>query len=65
MAAPARPAIHALPFRTPLLYDHIRHPLYVGWAMAFWATPTMTLGHLLFAGTMTTYMAIAVLLRGA
>jgi methanethiol S-methyltransferase len=48
-----------LPFRTPLLYDRIRHPLYVGWAFAFWATPTMTLGHLLFAGTLTLYMAIA------
>lgn len=49
-----------LPFRTPLLYKRIRHPLYVGWALAFWATPTMTLGHLLFAATMTLYMAIAV-----
>jgi protein-S-isoprenylcysteine O-methyltransferase Ste14 len=50
----------ALPFRTPLLYNRMRHPLYVGWATAFWATPTMTLGHLLFAGAMTLYMAIAV-----
>jgi methanethiol S-methyltransferase len=50
----------ALPFRTPLLYNRMRHPLYVGWAVAFWATPTMTLGHLLFAATLTLYMAIAV-----
>jgi protein-S-isoprenylcysteine O-methyltransferase Ste14 len=49
----------SLPFRTPLLYDRLRHPLYVGWALAFWATPTMTLGHLLLAGSMTLYMAIA------
>jgi protein-S-isoprenylcysteine O-methyltransferase Ste14 len=48
-----------LPFRTPLLYACMRHPLYVGWALAFWATPTMTLGHLLLAGTLTIYMAIA------
>jgi protein-S-isoprenylcysteine O-methyltransferase Ste14 len=48
-----------LPFHTPMFYSRIRHPLYVGWALAFWATPTMTLGHLLFAGTLTIYMVIA------
>jgi protein-S-isoprenylcysteine O-methyltransferase Ste14 len=49
-----------LPFRTPMLYNRIRHPLYVGWAIALWATPTMTLGHLLFATALTAYMAVAV-----
>jgi protein-S-isoprenylcysteine O-methyltransferase Ste14 len=47
-------------FRTPLLYGKVRHPLYVGWMIAFWATPTMTLGHLIFAAALTCYMLIAV-----
>ncbi|MEO7404099.1 MAG: methanethiol S-methyltransferase, partial [Burkholderiales bacterium] len=49
----------ALPFRVPSLYKHVRHPLYIGWAIAFWATPTMTTGHLLFAGVLTVYMGLA------
>src|SRR5262245_59341646 len=38
-----------LSFATPFVYNYIRHPLYVGWMTAFWATPTMSLGHLVFA----------------
>src|SRR5262249_9856311 len=43
----------ALAFKTPLLYARVRHPLYIAWALAFWAIPTMTVGHLLFAAGMT------------
>ena len=52
-------AYRSLPFRTPILYRWVRHPLYVGWMVFFWATPTMTAGHLLFAGSLTAYMLIA------
>jgi protein-S-isoprenylcysteine O-methyltransferase Ste14 len=54
-----RPYTH-LPFRTPLLYKVVRHPLYVGWTTAFWVAPTMTVGHAIFAAVLTAYMLIAI-----
>jgi protein-S-isoprenylcysteine O-methyltransferase Ste14 len=48
------------PFMTPSLYRMIRHPLYLGWMIAFWSTPDMSVGHLLFAAMGTAYMLIAI-----
>ena len=47
----------------PWPYRQVRHPLYVGWLLAFWATPTMTLGHLFFALVTTAYILIAIQLE--
>ena len=49
-----------LNFGTPILYRYVRHPLYVGWFFAFWATPTMTYAHLLFAIATTAYILMAI-----
>jgi methanethiol S-methyltransferase len=53
----------ALPFKLPLMYRFVRHPLYVGWFVVFWATPTMTVSHLFFAVVTTLYILVAVRLE--
>jgi protein-S-isoprenylcysteine O-methyltransferase Ste14 len=52
-----------LRFTTPGPYRLIRHPLYLGWFFAFWATPTMTVTHLFFAIMTTAYILVAIQLE--
>jgi protein-S-isoprenylcysteine O-methyltransferase Ste14 len=47
-------------FRQPMLYKFVRHPLYLGFFLAFWSAPRMTAGHLLLAAGLSVYMLIAI-----
>jgi protein-S-isoprenylcysteine O-methyltransferase Ste14 len=58
----ARGAAEVAPpvLRTPFFYRHVRHPLYSGFFLAFWATPQMSAGHLLLAAGVSVYMLIGI-----
>lgn len=50
-------------FRTPLFYKFVRHPLYLGFIIAFWAAPTMSRGRLLFSAVTSAYIIVATMLE--
>lgn len=55
--------LEQIDFQTPSLYRYVRNPIVTGFLVAFWATPWMTVGHLLFAGGMTAYVLVGVRLE--